>query len=462
MSPRFVVPGFVLAATLAPLACGSDGEKAASGGAGGVGGGGSGGVTSGGGVAGAGGADGGGSGGTGACSATSPEGLAACVDATRYEADVKLITGERDPGSTHWQVVQDRCADVLKGAGFSVEKHAYGSGVNVIGTRAGKTKPDERVLIGAHYDHLKGCPGADDNATGTSGVLEMARVLGTVGFARTLVVACFDEEEDGLEGSKAYALRALANGEKLVGVTVFDMIGFVDDAPGSQSMPAGFDAVFPKQIAEVKNNQSRANFLFLAHDTASAAHGAVFESALEKGGRMGIRVEVPSALMGVSDLRRSDHAPFWDAGFPALFAGDTAEFRYAAYHCKSGDDVVANLSFEFATQVVRAATVAVATQLEIVGAGGGGGGGGGGAGAGGGDETGGGGSFDTCAKVCTVIPLASPTQGQCLTDAVGKLGYPILTTPACASVATASQCGACTSALGITDAHCASVAKSCF
>ncbi|MBI3205910.1 MAG: M28 family peptidase, partial [Myxococcales bacterium] len=426
MAFRFVVPGLALVAALAPLACGSDdGGDAANGGAGGVG---AGGTAAGGGGAGAGGAGGADGGGAGGCSAQSPAGLGACADQARYEADVKLITGERDPGSTHWQVVQDRCADVLKSSGFSVEKHDYGTGVNVIGTRAGKTKPEERVLVGAHYDHLKGCPGADDNATGTSAVLEIARVLGTADFARTLVLTCFDEEEDGLLGSKAYAQRALINGEKLVGVTVFDMIGFVDDAPGSQSMPGGFDAVFPKQIAEVTNNQSRANFLFMAHDAASAAHGTLFESALEKSGRMGVRVEVPPALMTISDLRRSDHAPFWDAGFPALFAGDTAEFRYPAYHCKNGDDVIANLSFEFAMQVVRAATLAVATQLEVVGAGGssggGGGGGGGGSGtggSGGGSGTGGSGGgsgVDTCAKVCALIPLATTAQGQCLSDAV--------------------------------------------
>ena len=340
---------FMSAIPFLSFACGSEDRDSANGGDGGIAAGGTGNGGSGGGGA-------GGSGGSSAGSCgSSPEGLAACVDAARYESEVKLIAGERDPGSVHWQVVQDHCADVLTKSGFGVEKHDYGSGVNVIGTKLGKGKAEQRVLIGAHYDHLVGCPGADDNATGTAGVLEMARVLALATFDRTLVVACFDEEETGLLGSKAYALRALKNGENLASVTVFDMIGFTNDAPGSQTLPSGFDLAFAAQVQKVKNNQYRANFLFIAHDSASAAHGSVFESALEKSGRMAVRADVPAALMSIDDLRRSDHAPFWDAGFPALFAGDTAEFRYPAYHCKKGDDVVANLNFEFATQVVRAA-----------------------------------------------------------------------------------------------------------
>ncbi|MBE7482653.1 MAG: M20/M25/M40 family metallo-hydrolase [Polyangiaceae bacterium] len=427
-------------ALAAPTACGSDSKEPAANG----GGGGSGGDAS---------ASGGSAGTSAGCGTSSPAALAACVDAARYEADVVLVTGERPPDAAHWQQVQDHCRDTLAGLGFSVELHDYGTGVNVIGTRPGATKPNERVLIGAHYDHIPGCPGADDNATGTAAVLELARVLSKASFDRTLVAVCFDEEEIGLLGSKAYVARALKTGENISSVTVFDMIGFVSSAPNSQSVPPGIDAVFPSEYAELAKNQFRADFILLAHDAKSLASASAMQAYAKTIGLGAVRLELPPALMALDDMRRSDHAPFWDMGFPALFVGDTAELRYPQYHCKNGDDVVANLNFGFATQTVRAAAVALATELGL------GGTGDGGAGSGGTD---GGTSVSTCAGLCALVPIATQAQAACGAAALETLGYPFSTTPACANMSTVSQCGSCAAALGVSDAHCASVYASCF
>src|SRR5690606_20146741 len=138
--------------------------------------------------------------------------LSQCVEAARYQADLEAIAMPREPESAHWQAVQDLCAERLEGLGFTVERHAYATGVNVIGVREGTSEPQRRVLVGAHYDHIAGCAGADDNASGVAGALEAARVLAMASFPRTLVVACWDEEERGLIGSRAYAERARTNG----------------------------------------------------------------------------------------------------------------------------------------------------------------------------------------------------------------------------------------------------------
>lgn len=429
-----------------PVACGSESDGgAANGGASGSGA--SGGVGSGG--------DAASSGGSVSCGSASPAALAACVDAARYESDVVLVTGERPPDVAHWKKVQDHCRDTLAGLGFSVELHDYGTGVNVVGTRLGTAKPDERVLMGAHYDHIPGCPGADDNATGTAAVLELARVLSKASFHRTLVAVCFDEEETGLLGSKAYVARALKTGEKLVNVTVFDMIGYVSSAPNSQQVPPGLDAVFPAEYAELAKNQFRADFILLAHDAQSHAAASALQAHAKTIGLGAVRLELPPALMALDDMRRSDHAPFWDMGFPALFVGDTAELRYPSYHCKNGDDVVANLSFGFATQTVRAAAFALATELGM----GGGASDGGAGGSGGGDA---GFSVETCSGLCALVPIATQAQAVCASDALDKLGYPILSTPACANVTTQAECASCVGALAVTDAHCGSVYASCF
>jgi len=446
----FAVAVALVAILAAPVACSSDSSAGpSSGGFSGTGA--SGGAGSGGDAA----SSGGSSGASGACGTSSPATLAACVDADGYQSDVVLVTGERPPDAVHWKEVQDHCRDTLTGLGFSVELHDYGTGVNVIGTRPGKTKPGEHVLMGAHYDHIPGCPGADDNATGTAAVLELARVLSKASFDRTLVAACFDEEETGLLGSKAYVARALKTGENIVGVMVFDMIGYVSSAPNSQKVPPGIDAVFPAEYAELAQNQFRADFILLAHDAKSQAGASAFAAHAKSIGLRAVRLELPPALMALDDMRRSDHAPFWDMGFPATFVGDSAELRYPAYHCKQGDDVVANLSFDFAAQTLRAAAFALATELGMDG---------GSSDAGSGGSGGGDGGFGvtSCAGLCALVPIATQAQGICASDAFAKLGYPILTTPACANVTTTAQCGSCVAALSATDAHCASVYASCF
>src|SRR5205823_1076260 len=95
----------------------------------------------------------------------------------RYVKDLEFVAKERTPGSPHWKEVQDLCATRFKDLGFMVELEEYATGVNVIGTRVGADTPIDIVSIGAHYDHIPGCPGADDNATGVAGLLEVARVL---------------------------------------------------------------------------------------------------------------------------------------------------------------------------------------------------------------------------------------------------------------------------------------------
>jgi Zn-dependent M28 family amino/carboxypeptidase len=161
----------------------------------------------------------------------------------RLQSDVVLIAEPRPPGSTHWQAIQDLCADRFQQYGFEVERHQYATGVNVIGKRAGSTTPGEQVIISAHYDHIPDCPGADDNASGVAAVLETARVLAGAAFDRTLVLACWDEEEDGLIGSEAYATRAAQNNETIVSMVSLEMIGYRSDS-NSQTTPAGFNLLF--------------------------------------------------------------------------------------------------------------------------------------------------------------------------------------------------------------------------
>lgn len=151
---------------------------------------------------------------TNKCDPSSAKSLSACVDSERYHQDLEDITGARPSGSAHWQEVQDLCATRLSELGFTVERHAYATGVNVMGTLTGSDLASERVMISAHYDSIVGCASADDNASGVAGALEAARVLSKRRYRRTLVIGCWDQEERGPGGSTVGSLAYVARSKE--------------------------------------------------------------------------------------------------------------------------------------------------------------------------------------------------------------------------------------------------------
>ncbi|MBA3457828.1 MAG: M20/M25/M40 family metallo-hydrolase [Deltaproteobacteria bacterium] len=288
------------------------------------------------------------------------------VDRAAYEADVTTIAAPRSPRTPHWQTVQDLCADRFAALGFEVERHTYSTGVNVIGVRMGKTKPAERVVISAHYDSVTSCAGADDNATGVAGTLEAARVLSLQPHDRTLVVACWDEEERGLIGSSAYVARAKAAGDSIVLALVFEMIGYRSSAPMSQRTDPQLEAVFPDAAAQIAANDYRGDFALVVNDETANAAVADLQAVATDVGLPIVNISLLAPLKrSLDSLRRSDHAPFWDAEYPALFVTDTAEYRNPHYHCPRGiSDAIADLDFEFAVANVRVIVGTAAKALD--------------------------------------------------------------------------------------------------
>ncbi len=305
----------------------------------------------------------------GGCSSETPAALMECVERPRYEQDLGFVADLRVPGSTHWQAVQDLCADRLSELGYEVELQDYGSGVNVLGVKPGTSNADERVIVGAHYDHIPNCTGADDNATGVAAVLEVARVLAEVPTPRTLVITCWDEEELGLVGSEAQAQIALDAGEVITAAFSYDMVGYVDASEGAQDVPGGFDLAFPDLYSELEENGFRGDFLFWVSDEAMAPIAAELEGFAAMIALPTLGASLEDAVKNspiVADLRRSDHASFWEVDVPAMMLNDTGEFRYASYHCGDGnDDSLDRLDNAFAVKVTQASTAAVAVALGL-------------------------------------------------------------------------------------------------
>lgn len=301
--------------------------------------------------------------------AASVEAMVECVERDRYVEDLVTIAQERAPGDEHWQAVQDLCFDRFTEQGYDVELQQYGTGVNVIGTKIGTTTPEELVVVAAHYDHLSGCSGADDNATGVSAVLEAARVLAQAELERTVVVACWDQEEIGLIGSRAWVLREIMEDTRVIANFNFEMIGYVDATPGAQTVPAGFDVLFPEAYAEVDGNGFAGDFITLVGDDLVAEPMLAMERHADALGLPAVVLQVPGDVKNsilLSDLRRSDHAPFWEMDLPGLMITDSSEFRYPNYHCPGDvDDSVDLLDHEFSTLVIKAAMGGMVETLGL-------------------------------------------------------------------------------------------------
>jgi Zn-dependent M28 family amino/carboxypeptidase len=275
---------------------------------------------------------------------------------------VRFIAKPRAPGSAHHAAVGKYCEEQLKKSGYQVSRQAFTSGENILAEKAGKAA--RTVVLSAHYDHIPYCDGADDNATGVAVVLEAARVLAPLSFDNRLVLACWDDEEAGLNGSAAYASRALERSEDIALAIALDGVGFTNSAPNSQTVPPGFDRLFPEMKARLDALGGRATFAAVLGDTAAAAGIAALE-------RHAAAAKLPliSAALGtlqrlaLLDAARSDHASFWLQGFPALLISDTANFRNPRYHCGEGQDDVQSLDFAFTTAIAQTVAGAVAQLL---------------------------------------------------------------------------------------------------
>jgi Zn-dependent M28 family amino/carboxypeptidase len=242
--------------------------------------------------------------------------------------------------------------------GYGVERQVYRvRGVdcaNLEVTRVGVDRPEEIVLLGAHYDSVHGSPGANDNATGVAALLELSRQLSTIETARTVRFVAFVNEEPPFfrwksMGSMVYAREARKRGDDIRLMVSLETIGYFDESPGSQRYPPLFRYFYPDRgdfIALVSNFRSRRWLRY-----AAAAFRAHSDFPLE-------RVATFGWIPGVS---WSDHLAFWRQGYRALMLTDTAFYRYAYYHTvEDTPDKVCYLELAELTEGLRGMTVDLA------------------------------------------------------------------------------------------------------
>lgn len=296
--------------------------------------------------------------------------ILAQVDCEKMYNDLVFLAQKprhRAQNATHLQAVRDslksRFNQTLGNAAELPFSFGTYSAKNIIGVKNGKVSPQKSFIIDAHYDTVSNAPGADDNGSGIVGVLEAARILSKYSFKKSLQFIAFDMEEDGLLGSKAFAKNV--TNSNIEGVFNFEMIGFYSEMKNTQSFPTGFSQLFPQAYNMVAQDTFKGNFITNVGNTNSNDLVLAFNSAAAQ--YVPSLKVIPITVQGtgtiVPDLRRSDHAPFWDKNIKALMLTDGANFRNKNYH--EASDNLSTINKPFMCNVVKATLATVIKLAEL-------------------------------------------------------------------------------------------------
>jgi len=228
---------------------------------------------------------------------------------------------------------------------------------NLIAEIPGSERPEEIIIVGAHYDSARRTAGANDNASGVAAMLEIARTLKTGRpLGRTLRFVAFVNEEPPyfktwMMGSRVYARTLRQNGEKIIAMLSLETIGYYSDELNSQFFPYHLGLFYPwtgNFIGFVANLDSR-ELLYRIIDAFRRA--AAFPSE---------GLAAPEWITGVD---WSDHWSFWEEGYPAVMITDTAPYRYPHYH--DVDDTPDKIDFERLARVTMGLTRVVETLTSV-------------------------------------------------------------------------------------------------
>ena len=203
---------------------------------------------------------------------------------------------------------------------------------NVVAVKQGYAEPDKVIVVGGHYDSVVYgespgayvyAPGADDDGSGTSLTLELARILADFPCRKTIIFMPFTAEEVGLIGSGYAASEFAANGTDLEVMYNFDMVAYT-----------GTNPVWGISLSSGANSSYRS----VSYDAMNRVSSAV------------------PIITGLGTS--SDHASFHEAGFNVVDHIEN-EFNYPGWHTNL--DLISEMNFPFFTEVARGAAAALAT-----------------------------------------------------------------------------------------------------
>ncbi|MEL6903465.1 MAG: M28 family peptidase [Cyanobacteria bacterium J06606_4] len=272
--------------------------------------------------------------------------------AQTLEAHVRSLGGPRDPylrAGTH-KLAQHYISSTFGRLGevtaqhFSVKAREHTNWQLTLPGTAPQLAP---ILIGAHYDTVPGSPGADDNASGVAALLTLAELLREQaqrgqGTKRTLYFVAFDLEEYGLVGSTTWAKHWREQAKPLHLMLSLEMLGYFCDEARSQHYPVELlSKLYP----------DTGNFIALIGNVATLFKMRAIKRQLVAVGAPCEWLPVVNRGKQIPATRRSDHAPFWDEGYPAIMVTDTANLRNPHYHTAS--DRPETLNFDMMARITQ-------------------------------------------------------------------------------------------------------------
>ncbi len=235
---------------------------------------------------------------------------------------------------------QDYIAGKLESYGYKIEFQNYtveGKDFkNIIAVKTGSESPGQVVLVGAHYDTCFN-PGADDNASGVSVMLALAKYFTGKDTKKTLKFVAFVNEEPpffrtDFTGSSVYVKSAKSNNENIEGALILEMVGYFTDGLFSQKYPPLLGPFLP----------NRGNFIAVIGNFPS--FNLVWKMRSFFKGYAAFPVEAMLFPSWVPGVNYSDNYEFWRNGYPAVMLTDTAFYRNPNYH--TDKDVHGTLNYD--------------------------------------------------------------------------------------------------------------------
>jgi Zn-dependent M28 family amino/carboxypeptidase len=284
------------------------------------------------------------------------------VDPARLESHVRALSESFVPRDESHPENLDRCAAYIRrefeGANARVSEQPFTVAGktyrNVIARFGPETK--EVVVVGAHYDAAGPLPGADDNASGVAGLLELARLLGNAQLSVRVELVAYTLEELPFFRSEQMGSAVHAKALKREGAAVrvmfsLEMIGYFSDARDSQHFPSPvLTLLYPTE----------GNFISVVGKIGAGMLVRKIKKAMAEATSLPVySINAPRLIPGVEF---SDHLSYWREGYPAVMITDTAFYRNANYHTMW--DTAEKLDYQRMSQAVEAVYAAVMDQTR--------------------------------------------------------------------------------------------------
>lgn len=276
----------------------------------------------------------------------------------RLEAHVRMLSETLFPRDAGHPKNLDRVAAYIRQEFAHAQGRVSEQPYEVMGTTYRNVSamfgPDtkERIVVGAHYDAAGERPGADDNASGVAGLIELAHLLSKTPPSICVELVAYTLEEAAFHtaqmGSAVHAESLKQQGIPVRIMFSLEMIGYFTDAPDSQSFPLALLAAF---------YPSQGNFITVVGKLDQGLSVRRVKKAMRSASPLPVySINAPRWVRGVDF---SDHRNYWDAGYKAAMITDTAFYRNKNYH--TAQDTADTLDYQRMALVVQGVYAAVLT-----------------------------------------------------------------------------------------------------